>query len=121
MKSPGETGGERIRISTPPVARHDLGVLGKKQHQLQYGSLRWLGIEDSPAFVGEPRCKGCAERFIRTPKEQVIWVRLYNTIDELSETIRTFMALYNTQWLIERHGHCTPREAYLPWTNEAAA
>ena len=25
-----------------------------------------LGIDDSPAFAGEPPCNGCTERFIRT-------------------------------------------------------
>jgi hypothetical protein len=33
--------------------------------------LRFLGITSSPAFVREPEGNGCAERFIRTLKEQV--------------------------------------------------
>lgn len=48
------------------------------------GSLHWLGIEDSPAYVGEPPCNGCAERFIRTLKEQCIWSRTWESIEELA-------------------------------------
>src|SRR5262249_47523270 len=28
--------------------------------------LRWLGIQHSPSFVGEPQCNGGIERFMRT-------------------------------------------------------
>jgi putative transposase len=37
--------------------------------------LAFLGIEPSPAFVREPEGNGCAERFIRTLKENLLWVR----------------------------------------------
>lgn len=90
--------------------RHDWGPQYTSGHF--GGALRWLGIADSPAFAGEPPCNGCAERFIRTLKEQVIWARAWETIDELREALASFVERYNSQWLIERHGHRTPREAY---------
>ncbi len=93
--------------------RHDWGPQYTSGHF--QGALRWLGIEDSPAYVGEPPCNGCAERFIRTLKEQVIWTRRFNTIEELAQAIRVFAGLYNCGWLIERHGHRTPREVYEAW------
>lgn len=31
--------------------------------------LKWLGIRDSPASVGEPECNGLIERFMRTLKK----------------------------------------------------
>ena len=99
--------------------RHDWGPQYTSSHFT--GSLRWLGIEDSPAYVGEPPCNGCAERFIRTLKEQVIWTRRWNTIEELQAAVEAFVELYNSEWLIERHGHRTPREAYLAATGAAAA
>jgi putative transposase len=66
-----------------------------------------------PGFIGEPETNGCAERFIRTLKEQCppLWPRPYATIDDLRQAVATFTHLYNTEWLIERHGHRTPREA----------
>jgi putative transposase len=74
-----------------------------------------------PAYAGEPPCNGCAERFIRTLKEQVIWARTYTTLDELRTAIARFIVLYNTRWIIERHGHHTPREIYeQSQTNPAA-
>ena len=36
--------------------------------------LRFLGIESSPAFVRAPEGNGCAERFIRTLKENLLWM-----------------------------------------------
>ena len=37
--------------------------------------IRFLGIESSPAFVREPEGNGCIERFFKTLKEQLLWVR----------------------------------------------
>ena len=115
---------DRFGELAPDVARgiscrHDWGPQYTSSHFT--GSLRWLGIEDSPAYVGEPPCNGCAERFIRTLKEQCIWSRSWRDVDELAEAVRAFVELYNTQWLIERHGHRTPREAYLASMEAAAA
>ncbi len=80
-----------------------------------------MGIEDSPAFAGEPPCNGCAERFIRTLKEQCLWVELYDDLEELRRAVIEFMERYNSQWLIERHGHMTPREAYAAAVETIAA
>ena len=99
--------------------RHDWGPQYTSSHFT--GSLRWLGIEDSPSYVGEPPCNGCAERFIRTLKEQVIWTTRWTTIEELAAAVRAFVDLYNHEWLIERHGHQTPREAYLAAMGASAA
>jgi transposase InsO family protein len=38
-----------------------------------------LGIEASPSFVREPEGNGVAERFIRTLKENLLWVRTFDT------------------------------------------
>jgi hypothetical protein len=45
-------------------------------------------------------------------KEQCIWSRTWQTVDELAAGVRAFVESYNDGWLIERHGDCTPREAY---------
>ncbi len=82
---------------------------------------RRSGIEDSPAFAGEPPCNGCAERFIRTLKEQCLWARLYEDIEELRDAVIEFTERYNSRWLIERHGHMTPREAYTAAMGAKAA
>ena len=54
--------------------RHDWGPQYRSIHF--QGSLRWLGMADDAAYVGEPECNGCAERWIKTLKEQRPWAPL---------------------------------------------
>ena len=62
------------------------------------------------AFVREPEGNGCVERFIRTLKENLLWVRHFETIEELRLALLDFAAWYNTHWLVARHGHRTPAQ-----------
>ena len=73
--------------------------------------LAFLGMASSPSFVREPEGNGVAERFIRTLKENLLWVRTFATVAELVEALREFRRRYNEQWLIERHGYRTPSQA----------
>ena len=70
----------------------------------------FLGIESSPAFVRSPEGNGCAERFIRTLKENLLWVRTFDTVEELRQALLAFRETYNNTWLIERHGFLSPAE-----------
>jgi transposase InsO family protein len=99
--------------------RHDWGPQYRSGHFL--GSLGWLGIADDAAFLGEPETNGCAERWIRTLKEQCLWAQLHDSVDQLRQAVTGFVESYNTQWLIQRHGHRTPKEAYKDATTAAAA
>jgi len=90
--------------------RHDWGPQYRSAHFL--GSIAWLGIADDAAFLGEPETNGCAERWIRTLKEQCLWAELHDTIDQVRQAVSGFVDRYNTSWLIQRHGHRTPKEAY---------
>ena len=56
-------------------------------------------------------------------KEQCLWARTYRNVDDLRDAVAAFVELYNTQWLIERLGHRTPRETYQQWlaTRDQAA
>ena len=71
--------------------------------------IRFLGIESSPAFVREPEGNGCIERFFKTLKEQLLWVRHFQSIPELVAALEDFRALYNQPWLIERLGFLSPK------------
>jgi transposase InsO family protein len=90
------------------VLRHDHGP-SYMSHEFQE-QISFLGMESSPAFVREPEGNGCAERFIRTLKENLLWVRHFETIEELRKALLEFKELYNTSWLIERHGYKTPAQ-----------
>ena len=47
-----------------------------------------MGIEASPSFVREPQGDRVAERFIRTLKENLLWARTFDTIEELRAASR---------------------------------
>jgi putative transposase len=88
--------------------RHDHGSQ-YVSHDFQ-AEIAFLGIEGSPAFVREPEGNGCAERFIRTLKENLLWVRRFATVEELRRALLDFQRLYNETWLVERHGYRTPAQ-----------
>jgi putative transposase len=66
------------------------------------------GIDSSPAFVRAPEGNGCAEQFIRTLKENLLWVRTRETVEDLRQALLAFHETYNTTWLIQRHRFITP-------------
>ncbi len=101
--------------------RHDHGSQYLSDHFQE--ELRFLGIRSSPSFVAAPEGNGCAERFIRTLKEQLLWVEHFETVEELRQALLAFKQRYNQHWLVERHRHRTPaavREALSPRTGAAA-
>ena len=115
---------DRFGTLGPDIARgiklrHDWGSQYRSGHF--QGSLSWLGIEDDAAFVGEPQGNGVAERFMRTIKEQCLWSRLFDDVDDLRLAVAAFIETYNNEWLIERLGHRTPREAFMDATAAEAA
>jgi putative transposase len=96
-------GGFEKGIARGLSIRHDHGSAYMSDDFQQ--ELTFLGMTSSPSFVREPQGNGIAERFIRTLKENLLWVRSFATVVELIEAIREFRLLYNEQWLIERHGY----------------
>jgi putative transposase len=88
--------------------RHDHGSQYMSDHFQK--ELAFLGIESSPAFVRAPEGNGCAERFIRTLKENLLWVRTFDTVEQLRHALIEFREIYNTTWLIKRHGFLSPAE-----------
>jgi putative transposase len=92
------------------------GLALRHDHGSQYVAddfqteLAFLGIEPSPAFVREPEGNGCAERFIRTLKENLLWVRRFATVEDLRQALHAFKDTYNRTWIVERHGYRTPAQ-----------
>ena len=77
--------------------------------------IAWLGVKSSPSFVRAPEGNSCAERFIRTLKENLLWVRTFGTIEEMQQALQAFKDDYNEQWLIQRHRHRSSSGA-TQWT-----
>jgi len=88
------------------VVRHDHGAQYMSGHFQR--ELHFLGIESSPSFVRAPQGNGIAERFVRTLKEQLLWVRRFDTVEELRLALLEFKERYNRHWLLQRHDSQTP-------------
>lgn len=70
----------------------------------------FLGIASSPAFVRQPEGNGCVERFMRTLKEQLLWLRNFHNLEGLRQALLVFKEQYNEHWLVERNGFRSPRQ-----------
>jgi putative transposase len=89
--------------------RHDHGsVYMSDDFQAE---IRFLGIDSSPAFVRQPEGNGCIERFFRTLKEQLLWIRRFRDLEELSAALLEFRNRYNHQWILQRLNYRTPVQA----------
>jgi len=112
-------GGIAAAIATGLAMRHD--------HGSQYLSddfqaeLRFLGITSSPAFVRQPEGNGCIERFFRTLKEQLLWIRHFRGVEDLRQALLVFKETYNQEWLIERLGFRSPAQARQAFAVRPAA
>ena len=106
------------RIALGLGLRHDWGPQ-YTAHQFQ-GELRWLGIRSTASYVGEPECNGVAERFIRTLKEECLYLHDFESLEEARQIIGAFIERYNHGWILERHGYKTPTQAREHLTRMAA-
>jgi putative transposase len=103
------------------------GIRLRHDHGSQYLSddfqaeIAFLGMESSPAFVRQPEGNGCVERFIRTLKEQLLWVRTFRTVEELRQALAEFRERYNQRWIVQRHGYLTPQQARQQLLAQGAA
>lgn len=82
---------------------------------------KYWGFGFSYALVGEPETNGVEERFHRTMKEQCIHGRIFKGIEEVREAIGDFVKDYNRDWLLEKLGYCSPKEARVNWEMKHAA
>lgn len=99
--------------------RHDHGSqFVSRDYQRE---LRHLGITSSPSFVRQPEGNGCAERFVRTLKEQLLWLQHFATVEELRQALRAFQERYNQEWILGRHGYRTPAQVRAQWEADQAA
>ncbi len=88
--------------------RHDNGSQ-YISHDFQ-NEIAWLGAKSSPSLVRAPEGNGCAERFIRTLKENLLWITTFNTMEELQAALQKFKDDDNEHWLIQSHGHRSPNQ-----------
>ena len=103
------------------------GLQLRHDHGSQYMSddfqkeLRFLGVKSSPAFVRQPEGNGCIERFFRTLKEQLLWIRHFDDVEQLRLALVQFRETYNRNWLLQRLHFRTPRQAREDFLAQRAA
>ena len=83
------------------------------------GQKHW-GINPSFAFIEQPQTNGVAERFNRTLKEQVIYGRVFQNLEEVRTAVRHFVDTYNREWLVEKNGFKSPWQARAQWLAQAS-
>ena len=97
------------------------GLALRMDHGSQYLSdhflhqIRYWGIRPSFGFLEEPETNGVAERWNRTLKEQAIYGRVFQHLDDVRTAVADFVERYNQSWRLEKLGYQTPieaREAY---------
>ena len=69
-----------------------------------------LELKSRPSFVRAPEGNSVAGQFIRTLKEQLLWIETFETVEDLRLAMQQRCKRYNAQWLVQQHGHCTPEQ-----------
>ncbi len=93
------------------------GLALRMDHGSQYladhflKQIRYWGIHASFGFVEEPETNGVAERWNRTLKEQAIYGRIFQNLEDVRAAVATCVEQYNTTWRLEKLGYHTPLEA----------
>jgi putative transposase len=80
--------------------------------------IRFWGLAPSYAFVAEPETNGVIERLFRTLKEQAVHGRIFQTIEDVRDAVRAFVARYNAEWLVEKNGYRSPAQMRTAWQEE---
>jgi len=93
-------------------------LLWQPDHGSQFRStnskavIRSFRMECSRAFLLEAEGNCCVERFFRTLKEQLLWVRRFNAAEELTEAQLKFPKRCNSQGSIELLHFPSAQEAH---------
>ena len=93
------------------------GLALRMDHGSQYLSdhflnqIKYWGIRPSFGFVEEPETNGVAERWNRTLKEQAIYGRVFQNLDDVRTAVADFVERYNQSWRLEKLRYLTPIEA----------
>jgi len=102
-------GGFAAGVAAGLELRHDHGT--QNMSDAFQSEIRLLGIASSPAFVRQPEGNGCVERFMRTLKEQLLWLQNFRNLEELRQALLVFQEQYNEHWLIDRNEFRSLRQA----------
>ena len=80
-----------------------------------------LGLESSPSYVREPEAMAAPSASSAPSRSRLLWLRRFETVEELRLALLEFKDRYNNEWLIERHGWISPAEQRRRLTGIQAA
>jgi putative transposase len=90
--------------------RHDNGlVFGSRQY---VALARDYGLTQEYIAPHTPEQNGLCERFIRTFKEECVWLHTFQSLADARAKIRTFIYHYNTQRYHQALNYLTPSQHY---------
>jgi len=89
--------------------RSDRGSQYTSAYYMQ--TMSHYGIEMSHTWARSPESNGIIERFFRTIEEQLFKLHDFATLEEAEKAIGEFIELYNTEWMLERLGYISPKDA----------
>jgi transposase InsO family protein len=96
------------QVAAGLALRHDCGSAYLSRYFQD--EVAFLGIESSPSYVRQPEGNGVVERFFKTLKEQLLWIRSFESIEALSIAVTNFVKTYNACWMVAKHGYCSPSQ-----------
>lgn len=91
------------------VVRSDRGSQYTSEYYAR--SMDHLGIEISHTWSRSPESNGIIERFHRTIEEQLFSLHDFETLEEAEKAIGEFVGRYNREWMLERLGYLSPKDA----------
>lgn len=100
----------RFRLECGP--RPNLATRSRQsvhRHDFQQ-EIAFLGVQGSASYVREPQGNGIAERFVRILEANHLWIRSFQTNEELRLALLAFKETYNRQWRFCRHGYRSPAQ-----------
>ena len=71
---------------------------------------RSSGVRVPRASCERPKVMGVAERFIRTLQENLLWVRSFETIEDLRLALLAFKRTYNEQGMLAKYDYRSPAQ-----------
>jgi transposase InsO family protein len=70
-----------------------------------------LEVQQVFTSYNNPKGNADTERMIRTMKEELFWLREWESERELSLELNKWVDYYNRSYLHSAHGYCTPVQA----------
>lgn len=77
-----------------------------------------LGVHQAFTSYNNPKGNADTERFIRTLKEELLWLREWRSPTELAEAVEAWLEEYNGHYLHSALDYRSPRQVEQEWMEQ---